>query len=359
MAHIIFDSQFYPEAIPSGFNAVKIRIDGGIKSDLFWIEEKQAAREIAAKGLNIFWEMDLGISSLLKHPITHPSQFLSFKLSLEHFRDTLWKEFQDQSIGISLYRGTIDFAASYLFDVEQEKNLSGWLEDKFETIEALNEELSHNFSTFFEVASHALKDTPRGRQILQIYCRDTVSEYLDLLAGKLPEGLNAYLMIDANPIPDPLHVANLLSKVHFPHLILAVKGPLFHIKEFSWEDTLFQFGYFGRRLPQKGVELIPRIAICLPSLSFYKPSDYEVLRGVIEKLNARASCYKLIPEERLTQEWEGIDYLIVQKEKLTTQGIRMLQGFAAAGGTVILTEAQGGIQGEMDFVDFLEVPCGD
>ncbi len=353
MKPIIFDSQFHHEAIPAGFNTVKIRIDGGLKSRLAWLQEREAAWELIEKGMKIFWELDLGMLSGLKNPLTHAGQFMSLKLSVEHFRDTLWKEFQESTVGVSLYRGSVDFTDAYLWDQEQENNLKGWLEDKFGGVDELNREILQNVSQFSDALPQLLQKTEVGKQILELYCRDTVSEYLDLLAGKLPEGLPAFLMLDASSIADPVHAANLLSKVHFPHLLLAVKGPLWNVKEFSWEDKVFQSGYFGRSLPEKVDESVPRAALCLPTFSFYRPSQYGNLRDAMGKLLERQESYKLVPEEKLTEEWGGMDFLIAEPKKLTSQGIRMLQGFAAAGGRVVAIGEPAGLSGEMTFGDFI------
>ncbi len=45
--------------------------------------------------------------------------------------------------------------------------------------------------------------------------------------------------------------------------------------------------------------------------------------------------YRIIPETYLTTEWHGLDYLIVDPDSLSSQGFRKLQGFCAAGGTIV------------------------
>ena len=43
---------------------------------------------------------------------------------------------------------------------------------------------------------------------------------------------------------------------------------------------------------------------------------------------------RLIAEERLIYDWDGVDELMILPETLSPQGARMVQGFAATGGTI-------------------------
>ncbi len=355
MKAIIYDSKTLDESIPKGFNAVKIRIDGGLKSDLSWKEEIETASKYAEQGVKIFWALDLGIYSGLRNPLTHTAQFMSLKLSVEHFRDKLWNQFQEQTIGVSLYQGSADFSQGYIWDKEQESNLQGWLEDRFTDIHTLNGDLSSEFLQFSHVTHQGLSENKIGLQLLQLYCRDVAAEYLDLLANKLPEELAAFLLLDCTPFNDPVHLANILSKDHFPHLILATKGNLLSFKEFSWGDMHYQTGFLGTIPPSSPDKTPAKSAVCLPSLSFFKPSNYKNLRTVFESLVQRKSRFKVIPEEKLTEEWGGLDYLIVSPLDLTSQGKRMLMGFCAAGGTIVNVGHPMDLPYEISFEDYLNL----
>lgn len=336
MKHKIFDSNFPYEKVPSGFDAIKITLDGSLKSDLSWNEPKEEARELIKCGHKIFWEMDLGIFSGLKKPLSYNSQFLSFKLSLEHFTDKLWSEFKDNTVGIALFRGNADFSDGYLWDEDQEDNLQGWIEEKFIDLFSLNHELESQFETWSEIGHDLMWRSLPGNQLLQLYCRDILAEYFAMLANQLPYGIQASLLLDTQGFSDPVHLATVLSKEHFPHLTLGIKGDLLPMKEFSWEDVTSSAPFFiGRQLPMEEPLVSPITGVCLPSLSFFKPSEYKKLRVGIDRLALNNVKYRIIPEELLTSEWEGLDYLIVSPENLTFQGKRMLMGFCAAGGTVV------------------------
>lgn len=314
---LIYDAASATEQVPAGFNAVTIKLDASLKSDLSWKSIPEEAEKRISQGLRIFWELDLGILGGLRKPLHHRSQFLSFSLAVEQFKEKIWNRFESSTAGISLYRGTADFSAGYLWDQEEERNFSEWLE-------------SHSCPNRL-----ALPGNPHGKEITQLYCRDTLAEYLDLIAGKLPYGLPAYILLDTTGFADPIHLGNLLSKAHFPHLIAAIKGNLLPCKEFSWEDRVYQNGFFGRTLPEAVDAQIPSIGVCFPSPAFFHPAEYGQLRGEVERLSLHRRSYRFIPEELLTSQWDGLDDLLVCPALVSSQADRVLRGFCAAGGTVV------------------------
>lgn len=350
MKTIIFDTNSNNENVPSGFNAVKVSIDGGVKSDLVWKDAIEAANEYIDQGFKIFWELDLGIFSGLRHPLTQTSQYLSLKLSVEHFRDTVWKEFDKDTVGVSLYRGTLDFSKDYLWDEEQEQNLRGWLEDHFVDVDQLNKELLSNYDSFLAVNHESLSEVGTGKMLLQIYCRDAAAEYIDLFVNQLPEELKSYLLFDTSDIGDSVHLENLLSKEHFTQVSLVLRCAS---QKQAWRSIGTDDGFIGRSFPLFENSSMSNIALCLPSLTFFKPSDYQELRTVFEKLIAKEINYRVIPEGMLTTEWEGLDYLIVAEKYLSLQGKRMLMGFCAAGGTVVCTDQEIGLPSEISLNEFM------
>ena len=125
---IIFDTRTLNEKVPPGFNAVRIPLDATLRSDLLWKQERQAAEKYIQQGLRIFWDIHFGLFNL---PIANQPQFLSLSLALEHFRDTLWKEFRQQTVGLCLYRGSANFSLGFVWNEEQLNNLREWLKNVF------------------------------------------------------------------------------------------------------------------------------------------------------------------------------------------------------------------------------------
>ena len=114
------------ELVPEGYPIVKLTLDGTLKSDLDWSEQKEAAWQYIEQGLRLFWEVDLGIVSRLTHSLSNESQRMSLQLSLEHFLKTMWSEFSEHSEGVSLYRGSYDFSKGMIWDEALKENFKEW-----------------------------------------------------------------------------------------------------------------------------------------------------------------------------------------------------------------------------------------
>jgi hypothetical protein len=91
-------------------------------------------------------------------------------------------------------------------------------------------------------------------------------------------------------------------------------------------------------------------------MSFYHRQHYEGIVEGLDALKKRSISFKLIAESQLTSQWDGLDYLLYSPTGLSTQGKRKLQGFCAAGGTVVSTGALLGLPYEMGLMDWLITP---
>lgn len=286
--------------IPAGFDAVRVGLDGTLKADLSWTKERILAQEYIEKGLNIFWDIDLGLFDKLDQPLSSKSQFLSLTLSLEHFRDTLWKDYRQQTAGLCLYRGNLDFSSGYTWDEEQESNLKQWSSDTC-TSDSIDKDL------------------------LRLFCRDSCGEYLDLLSQTLPDTIPMFLMFDASSIVDPYLCAQLLTKERYPRFNIGVKG--ISSNQILGGDMVWE----GDRMHGISLER-PKLGVCLQDMSC-KPSD--TMKKIFDDLRTKALPFRVIPSCYLTAEWDGLDDLIVESQSIDKQLYRKLQGFAAAGGKVV------------------------
>lgn len=273
----IFDAYSLHEAVPPGFNAVKVTLEAGLKSELDWKIGLETARSYAEQGLKLFWNLRLGLFDDLALPLANEMQFRSLGLALKHFQDQVWKSFESESIGVCLYRGSLEFS--------------------------------------------------RGI--------DSCGEYLSLLAQHLPDVVDVYLCLDATSVSDPLLQAKLLNKERFEHFHLIVRGSKFPLNELSWETKGQGRGLLSRTaFPIYPIETT-KWALCFPSAALHCNTYDADLRKAIQILDAKQVPYRIIPESYLTQQWEGLDTLIVLNEGLSPQGVRKLQGFLAAGGEAI------------------------
>lgn len=177
----VFQAESLAEEIPEGFNAVEIELDASLLSKLEWTSQKSAAASRISKGFKIFWKLNLGLFDGLHYPVGNSMQFQSLCLALEHFRDSIWPMFKDNSLGASLYSGSLDFTQNFQWDSEQEQNWEEWLKEK----------------TCVE------KPSKYGR-LARLYCGWVTAEYMNLLATRVPDGCRLFALLDANAIADPL-----------------------------------------------------------------------------------------------------------------------------------------------------------
>lgn len=299
-----------------------ILVNAQMHADLNWKQHHIEAQKCKEEGSSILWEIDLGI---FEAPLNDKTQFMALSLALDHFRETLWQTFKDVSCGVSLYQGTADFLPDFPWNLAEEMNFKGWIQEQFLTIESLSNKTGIFIATFDEVSSERLSSTAEGRRIVSLFCRNAVSEYLHLLAARLPDEVPLSLSLHVDEIQDPYFKAQLLSKTCFDRFQLE---PFQH----SFRES--------------------RIGFCLP------PVEHEILSNTPEVKEAFKSLLeshlsvKVIPEETLISEWDGLDWVVFASNSLGTQGKRKLQGFCAAGGTCVAIGKLIGLPQEISFIDW-------
>lgn len=338
----IFDATYCGEPVPQGFDAVRITIDGTIKSDLSWEKERAAATVYTAQGLQIFWEIDLGLLTFLQHGLGNRTQFLSLTLSLEHFCCSLWQEFRKQTVGLCLYRGPIDFSRDYHWDEEQVLNLQEWIKEQYSHLDSFIDETHIDVLDFSSLTVEDMKQSDVGIKLLKCFCRDAVGEYLSLMASRVPDSLPLFLLFDAGEIQGPMLTARLLTKERYPRFHLAVRGADARAQvlggEIAWDGTRIERAKLG---------------LCLPRMILTRPSLTRSLSEALDVLIERNIPFRVIPEVNLAAEWDGLDYLVIDTQHVEIQFKRKLQGFCAAGGIVVYIGEPLGFAQEVSFEDFL------
>jgi hypothetical protein len=333
------------------FNAVRISLDGHLQADLDWKKERQLAKEYIEQGYALLWEMDLGLFSSLPFPLTNQTQFLSLTLSLEHFRDSIWKEFRSHTLGVSLYRGAADFSLQFPWTDEQQQNLRGWLQDKFNSEKEFESEMQIPCASFSTLNSSVLQQSEKGRELVSLFCRDVAVEYLALLASRMPDSLACYLLVDASSIPSLIWQIQALHPERFERFGLAIKGTDLSFQALGW-DRGTSYGFLSTTPLDVPQELKDSIGVCLPSMDLVRPSVYEGLEEALKVLIRQGRPFRLIPESYLITEWDGLDYLLYLPQGLSPQGKRKLQGFCAAGGTAVSLGSKLGLAQEMTWTEF-------
>lgn len=302
-------------------NAAKITLDGHADASLDWRTAIESAKKYTNEGYRLFWELNLGLFDGLSAPLFDQTQFMTLGLSIQHFRNTIWKEFHQYSIGISLYQGSIDFSKQFKWDSHQIKELQEWLQERFLTTDLFNFETQLSVANFNGITPELLQQNRIGRGLFSLYCCDAAVDYLNLFAGQLPGELPVCVCLDTREISDPLLLAQLLSKERFDRLHRAITEGVLPIRSLTAS-------------PVHPFSNDVKIGFCLPNQIHCKPSLIESLKGTLDSLLSRKIPFRIIPESTLTVEWDGLDEILFSSKMVSQQGMRKLRGFAAAGGTV-------------------------
>lgn len=294
----------FSEKLPEGYEAVTIRLDGSSSSDLDW-----APSLAKAEGKKVLWELNLGLFDSLRHPLGSEMQLKTLGLALNHFFESVWNE---SHLGVILYRGSADFSRAFPWDAEQEENFLSWLKD-------------------FEGGV----DTPLARKL---FCRDACTEYLNLLQGFLPDEVPTYLLYDCSGLEEIGEAALLLDPERTARFLRILKeAPLGH-REGIWETAkaplIDHALYLGTGAPLQEKEPAA-YGVFLPTMHEYFTQDLAPLEKGIQWLREKGLPYRLLTEEQLISDWDGLDYLLVAPALVNPMAFRKLRGFVAAGGTVV------------------------
>ncbi|MFI0435789.1 MAG: hypothetical protein ACH350_08730 [Parachlamydiaceae bacterium] len=336
---IIYEGM-YQESIPIGFDTVTIHLDGRMRSSLDWKIACRQASQAIQKGYNLIWDIELGLFSDLTQPLGHQGQFLSLALALEHFRDTVWKEFKFFTIGLILFRGQADFSQELQWNQDLEDNLRKWFEEL-------------NVPHFANLNLAQIKQDDEGCQLARLYCRDVAVEYLTLLASRLPDSLPVYLFLDVTHFPSSLLMEmQLLNSERFENLKLGFRGGRLPFNGIGWGNPT-SYGYSGHAFSSLPEFQKILVGFCVPPIQFYRSLHYDGFEEGVRRLQERSIPFKLIAESQLTSQWDGLDALFFCPNGLSQQGKRKLQGFCAAGGTAVSMGDLIGLSHEMSLDEWL------
>jgi hypothetical protein len=180
-------------------------------------------------------------------------------------------------------------------------------------------------------------------------------EYISLLASRLPDSLPIYLFLDMGHFANhPLFQMQLLQPARFESVNLALKETFLPFQAWGWESHTTLLGYSGHEILPLSLQKEASIGICIPSLLMVRPSQFQGIEQAIKDLMERSIPFRIIAEEHLITDWDGLDYLIYAPTGLSGQGKRKLQGFCAAGGTVVSTLSPMGFEYEIPYDTFYE-----
>lgn len=302
--------------IPDDFKAAAIALDGRQQSDLNWSAQKSLGLDLTRQGRKILWDIDLGLFGRLPHPLSDERQFKSLGLALEHFYQFLWKEFSETTVGLCLYRGPLDLSSQFPWNGDQENNFLLWCNE-----------------------NHVEPKAPLSKKL---YCRDIGAEYLNLLANFVPEPVQPFLFLDASGITQPFSCLCLLDPERTSRFSKAVKGSLIPTRDLVWKG------------PEITEPKSVNTGLYWPHSRNYRECCEQNYIQALERLQNRIP-YRLIAEDHLITEWDGLDFLLVDPHSISPMGRRKILGFCAAGGTVVVMDDSGiGFPNEITLREFID-----
>ena len=146
----------------------------------------------------------------------------------------------------------------------------------------------------------------------RLFCRDIALDFLKDVSATLPVSIPLYLFLDAQDIRQSSEFYSLLSPEALYPFSPILKNGAFKLPNLQKMQT--------------------QQSVCLPLLQNLRQVGAEICQSFLETMQ---KPYRLIPESELTESWEGVDELYVVSSGVSRLGMRKLQGFEAAGGTII------------------------
>lgn len=195
-----------------------ITCDARPSSTLDWRPLRTQALNAIASGKKILWFLDFGLFSELQKPLSDPGQFLNLSHAIDHFKEKIWSEFHKFSLGVSLYRGSAEYAYS---DDSFPANQDEWTK--------------------------------------RLFTRDVCVDYLIQLSQKLLGEITPYVIFDHLP-EDRLLQALLTAPDRYEKL-----QHYFTNEKFEWKTQ----------------EETP-LGICMPSFSMIDPVKLSPYRKILE-----------------------------------------------------------------------------
>lgn len=284
-----------------------IYLDGKVDSSLDFHLKREACLKSIEMGEKLHFKIDLGLFKSLKKPLSNESQLLSLKLSLKHFKETLFEEFHDSIESVSILDITIDLIRKFSFDEELQKRYEDWLVEHQIKKGPLTEDEWYRFH----------------------FIKNLIARYLYLLIENLGGDIPFQIDIDLKDQEHTIFSILMTSKDLFEPFFLNIQNQSSFIQEKA------------------------SLAVLLPEKESVEISRYENLKHVIHTLNEYKIPHRYIPETMLITEWHLLDYLIVDSSELNSKIERMLKGFKAADGKVVFLQNSTIQDDEITFSDFI------
>ncbi len=334
-----------------GFNAVSINLDARLDSNLKWQKQLDKAIDYHKKGYNVLWELNFGLFKELHLPLSDTSQYRSLNIAVDHFFDYILKDLSVATIGVSIYKGPLDFSHNWSWEMDQVLNFRGWLTDHFKDHHALINQTGFQCDSLLSIDPVELYKNKNGRNLVRFYCMRAAVDYFTLLSTRFETDLLPFVLLDTTMIDSPTHIFQLLDHEDFEFIQIALKkAPFESSQAIAWESKPFVNGYIGKDYKAyQRPEIECKVGIVIPSQLLFDAKEIDVYDKVIKEIESHESV-KLISERNITIDWQGLEKLIAIDVEPDSK--RKLEGFIAAGGQVV-TKTKLGLSEEFSLTNYL------
>ncbi len=229
----------------------------------------------------IFWELDLGLGKAVT-PLRSSTLFYSLARGIEHFAKEMLPLYRERTVAAALYRGDLCFEERICWEQEQ---------------------VSGN---------------------RRLYAARLMADYLKRLLSFLPDDLLVVALLELKGEMQAAELMQLLSRSAWEHLVVALSGSDLPVAPLVWDGE--------EKITSRWKESeLPSLGLLLPDDEVWSEESLSWVNQAVKKIK---SPFRVVPELLLTQDWEGLDQLMVLQSALTRQGARMVQGFVESGGIV-------------------------
>lgn len=278
----------------------RIHLEAHQKSDLRWPYLERELTESLAIGGPLSFEFDFQMDGD-SYNFFDQIGFFSLSIAIAEFNKRIAPQCHDRICEICLYRGDGDFSKAIL----RHKGM---------------------FEAFHEWRSEVFGSAPLDPHQLRLFSIKILMEYLHRLSSSLPEDASLNVVLDLSKIGRPSQLSELLSLEFYPCIRPIVNSvwPIY--------------------------EEMASIGLILPPIG---SGHYEELDQVMTTLYQRGLPFRMIPEPLMIEQWHEIDDLIVFSNLVSKEGVRMLRGFNAASGNVVVVGKSLDLSPESSLAEFL------
>lgn len=329
-----------------------ISLDCSVRSQLRWEQALERANACRARGVLILWQLNTGI---FQNGFCAPDEgtLNSVLRGLEHFTRQIWPPFANNTLCCALQGGRVPPVAQWSW-LELSDFMRSCPEDAEMqlALRSLEKSAGHKrdlASALQSLDALNLSECATDYQFDLMYCTWRA------LASVLPESAPAGILLDLLDLT-PAHQLYLTTGERAEDLLPIARTQVSQITSLDWNRLGPQGSLWFETEPQ---ELATSdggaisLALGLPC----KKSDqlrWQALAKASQILEKLRLAYRIVPVSSLREHWQELDFVIATFETEGSLGRRQLEGFCAAGGTVLNVQEPMRLELELPFWSWFE-----